>query len=345
MNIAGKFRHPLQMRLGASLAAAILASTFCGPLRAEPSEISIALQYGVSYLPLLIMKQHKLVEKYARAEGLGSVAVTWMQFGSGAGMNDALLSGSLDFASGGVAPMLTIWDKTRGNLDVRGVASLGSMPLYLNTVNPSVKSIKDFTSKDKIALPAVKVSIQAVILQMAAAKAWGATEYARLDRLTVSMKHPDAMAAMLSGAGDIDAHLTAPPFQEQELQDRRVRTILSSYDVLGGPSTLNSLYTMAKFRQTNPKAYKAVLEALHEAIRSINKNKKAAAASYVEEEKSKLSPGFVYGLLSNPEFVTTSAPKGILKYAAFMHEVKSITHMPTSWKDIYFPEIHEEPGD
>jgi hypothetical protein len=32
-----------------------------------------------------------------------------------------------------------------------GVATLNSMPLYLNTRNPNVKSIKDFTEKDRIA--------------------------------------------------------------------------------------------------------------------------------------------------------------------------------------------------
>src|SRR5690606_22724381 len=125
----------------------------------------------------------------------------------GASMNDALLSGNLDFASGGVGPLLIIWDRTRGNLDVKGVAAINAMPLYLNTRNPKVKSIEDFTDQDKIAMPAAKVSIQARTLQMAAAKIWGIENYDRLDRLTVSMKHPDGVAAMLSG-GSITAHLT-----------------------------------------------------------------------------------------------------------------------------------------
>ncbi len=73
-------------------------------------------------------------------------------------MNDAIISGNLDFASGGVGPLLTIWGKTRTNLGVKGVAALNSMPLYLNTINPNVKTIKDFTDKDRIALPAVQES-------------------------------------------------------------------------------------------------------------------------------------------------------------------------------------------
>src|SRR3954466_7337917 len=140
-------------------------------------------------------------------------------------MNEAILSGTLDFASGGVGPLLTIWGKTRGNLAVKGVAAINAMPLYLTTINPDVKSIKDFTDKDRIALPAVKVSIQAVTLQMAAEKAFGAGHPTQLDPLTVSMSHPDPAAAMLSGRSEFTAHLTSPPFQFQQLQDKRVHRV------------------------------------------------------------------------------------------------------------------------
>ncbi|TXF10050.1 ABC transporter substrate-binding protein [Pelomicrobium methylotrophicum] len=159
---------------------------------AEVSEVRIAQQFGVNYLPLTVMKKNNLIEKHAELAGLGKIRVRWLQFGGGGAMNDALLAGNLDFASGGVGPLLRMWDKTKGNLGVRGVAALGSMPLYLNTINPSVHSVKDFSDKDKIALPAVRVSIQAVVLQMAAAQAFGEDKYDSLDKLTVSMKHPGA---------------------------------------------------------------------------------------------------------------------------------------------------------
>ena len=88
-------------------------------------------------------------------------------------MNEALISGNLDFASGGVGPLVTAWARTKGNQDIKGICALNSMPLYLNSINPNVKTIKDFTDKDRIALPAVRVSMQAVILQMAAEKVFG----------------------------------------------------------------------------------------------------------------------------------------------------------------------------
>lgn len=311
---------------------------------AEVTEIRVAQQFGVNYLPLTVMKRHKLIEKHAEKAGLGAVKVTWTQFGSGAAMNDALLAGNLDFASGGVGPLLKIWDRTRGDFDVKGVASLGSMPLYLITANPNVRSVKDFTKKDKIALPAVRVSIQAIVLQMAAAKAFGEANFAQLDDITVSMRHPDAMAALLSGKTEITAHFANSPFQEAELQNPGMRRVLSSYDLTDGPSTLNSLYTIAKFRDRNPKSYGAVLAALKESVEIINRDKKAAAQVYVEEERSKLSPDFIHKILENPEFIVTTTPQGIMKYAEFMHRTKSIRNRPASWKDVYFPEIHNEPG-
>jgi NitT/TauT family transport system substrate-binding protein len=310
---------------------------------AETKEIRVAQQFGVNYLPLLVMKKHKLIEKQAEKAGLGSVSVSWAQFGSGSAMNDALLAGKLDLASGGVGPLLKIWDRAKGQFDVKGVASLGSMPLYLSTNNPNVKSIKDFTTKDKIALPAVRVSIQAVVLQMAAAKAFGDSRFDRLDGITVSMRHPDAMAALLSRTTEITAHFANAPFQEQELQTPGVHKVLSSYDILG-PSTLNSLYTTAKFRSDNSQTYKAVVAALKEAIDIINRDKMAAAQTYVEEERSKLSAEFVHKILVHPDFVVTSTPQGIMKYSDFMHRVKSIRNLPSSWRDVYFPEIHGESG-
>lgn len=308
--------------------------------RAEANEVRLAQQFGINYLPLTIMRTEKLVEKHAAKLGLGEIKVTWRKFGAGNVMNESLFAGQLDFGSGGVGPLLTVWDKTKGIFDVRGVAALGSMPFYLNTSNPKVKTISDFSDKDKIALPAVEVSIQAVVLQMAAAKAFGMENYKKLDRLTVGMKHPDAMAALLSGT-EVTAHFGNSPFQEQELQDPKIHRVLSSYEVLGEPTTLNSVYTTKKFHDSNPMIYRAVLDALKEAVEFINDDKARAAKIYVQEEKSKLSAEFVQKILENPDFIVTSEPKGIMKYAEFMHAAKKMKHLPNSVTDIYFPELFQ----
>ena len=325
------------------LLAAVIALTSTAA-RAEVSELKVAQQYGVSYLPLLVMQDQKLIEKHAKEAGVKDLKVSWAKFAGGNVMNDGLLSGSLDVASGGVGPLVKLWAKTRGNYDVRAIAALNYMPLYLNTRDPAVKSIKDFTSKDKIALPAVKVSIQAVTLQMAAQQAFGPGQQGKLDPLTVSMSHPDGMTAMLSGKSEVTAHFTSPPFQYQELADPQVHTVLSSYDVLGGPATFNLVWTTAKFRNENPKVYAAFVKALNEAIAMINKDKKWASELYLRTSKNKSSVEDILKILEDPKVAFTTTPQNVMKYVDFMYKTKSIEVMPHSWKDLFFPEVHQQPG-
>jgi NitT/TauT family transport system substrate-binding protein len=309
---------------------------------AAGNELRIAQQYGFSYLQLTYMQKYGLIEKQAKAAGLGDVSVTWAQFAGGNVMNDALLSGSLDIASGGVAPPIVLWDKTRGALDVKMIAAMTSAPLYLNTINPAIKSLKDFTAKDKIALPAVKVSNQATILAMAAAQQLGKDKADSLNPLTVTMSHPDGMAALLNGS--VTAHFTAPPFQDQELKDPRVHRILNSYDVMGGPLTFTVLWTTSRFRNDNPVLYRAFVAALRQATDMINADKRAAAQVYVTETKTKESVDSVYAMLVDPAIEFTLTPRQILKYALFMHDNGQIKQAPASWKDLFFDDVHALPG-
>ena len=131
--------------------ALLAAFTWSAAAQAEVKEITVAQQYGISYLPMMLMDEQKLIEKHAKALGLGDVKVSWSRFKGGTEMNDAILSNNLHFASGGVGPLITLWAKTKGSYDVKAVAAMNSMPLYLNTRNPNVKTLKDFTEKDKIA--------------------------------------------------------------------------------------------------------------------------------------------------------------------------------------------------
>jgi NitT/TauT family transport system substrate-binding protein len=313
------------------------------PACAEMSEINVAQQYGISYLPLMLMEEQKLIEKYAKASGV-DVKVGWAKFAGGSVMNDALLSGSLQFASGGVAPFVTMWSRTRGNLDVKAVAAINSMPIYLNSRNPGVKTIKDFSDKDRIALPAVKVSIQAVTLQMAAEKIFGDGQANRLDSLTVTMSHPDAQAALLSGQSEVTAHFSSPPFQYQQLERPGIHTVLNSYDVLGGPATFNVVWTTSKFRNDNPRIYDAFVKALDEATAQINRDKRAAAEAYLRISKDKDSADNIFKMLNDPSVVYTTTPQNVMKYVDFMQKIGAIKVKPETWKDLFFPNVYALSG-
>ncbi|MEP6703116.1 MAG: ABC transporter substrate-binding protein, partial [Betaproteobacteria bacterium] len=310
--------------------------------RAEVSEIKVAQQYGISYLPLMLMQEGKLIEKHAKAAGI-NLTVSWVKFAGGAVMNDAIISGDLAFASGGVAPLVTIWSKTKGSLDVKAVSAINSMPLYLNSRNPAVKSVKDFTDKDRIALPAVKSSIQAVTLQMAAEKEFGPGNFAKLDPLTVTRSHPDAQAALLSNT-EINAHFSSPPFQYQQLRHPEIHTVLNSYEVLGGPATFNLVWATGKFVNDNPKVYAAFVKALEEAIAMINANKPAAAEAYLRMSKDKDSVADILAMLNDPKIVYTMTPQNMMKYVDFMAKVGTIKVKPDSWKDMFFPNAQSLPG-
>lgn len=309
---------------------------------AEVGEIKVAQQYGISYLPLMLMEEGKLIEKHAKAAGT-DLKVDWVKFAGGNVMNDAIISGDLAFASGGVAPLVTIWSKTRGSLDVKAVSAINAMPLYLNSRNPAVKTIKDFTEKDRIALPGVKSSIQAVTLQMAVEKEFGPGNFAKLDALTITRSHPDAQAALLANT-EINAHFSSPPFQYQQLRRSDIHTVLNSYDVLGGATTFNLVWTTAKFHKDNPKVYAAFVKALEEATAAINADKRKAAEAYLRISKDKDTVDEIVAMLNDPKIQFTMTPLNVMRYVDFMAKVGTIKARPDSWKDMFFPNAHALAG-
>src|SRR5258705_529117 len=184
--------------------------------RAEMSEINVAQQYGVAFLPLMLMERDKLVEKHAKAEGLPEVKVNWVKVAGPSVMNDGIISGALQFISVGAPSLATLWDKTGGA--IKGMSAMTTYPLYLVTRNPDVKTMRDFSDKDKIVVPSVKVSTQAIMLQMVAAKEYGEANWAHYDPWTVTLAHPDGLLAISNNTAGINAHFTSSPFYEQEIK-------------------------------------------------------------------------------------------------------------------------------
>lgn len=323
---------------------ALLAALAFLPAAHAEGKLRIAEQFGIVYLLLNVAKDQKLVEKHGKAAGL-DIDVEYVKLSGGASVNDALLSGSVDIAGAGVGPLLTIWDRTRGRQNVRGVASLGNFPYYLVTNNPSVRTIADFSDKDRIALPAVGVSVQSRILQFASAKLWGDAQYNRLDRLQVALPHPEATAAIVKGGTEISAHFGNPPFQEQGLAGNPdARIVLKSYDVLGGPASATVLYATEKFRSENPRTYRAFVAALQEAARWTTANPERAADTYIRVTGARIDRDFLLKIIRNPEVQFQVAPQNTLGLATFLHRVGAIRNKPASVQDYFFPDAHNAEG-
>lgn len=326
-----------------SLLAAVLLAVSLLPGIAEAETVRIARQFGISYLPLILMQDAGLLEHEGRARGI-DLTVDWITFTGGPPINDALISGSIDLAAGGVGPMLTLWGRTRANLRVKGVAALCSMPIWLNTNNPAVRTIADFTDRDRIALPGVKVSIQAVVLQMAALQAFGPGQQNRLDPLTVSMGHPDGQAALLGGRTEITAHFTAPPYMYAEAAAPQIHRVLNSYDVLGGPHTFNLVWATTRYYDGHPAVIAAFMAALDRAMTIINDKPADAAAAWVRAERSRLTAAEAAEMISRPENEWTTTPRRMMAFATFMHATGGLTQLPASWQDLFFPAIHTQDG-
>jgi NitT/TauT family transport system substrate-binding protein len=328
--------------LCAGLVAAALAAGTIDNASAETAQLRIAQQFGIAYLPLIVASQNGLIEDEAKALGIAPPKIEWLRLSGAASMNEALISGSLDFATAGIAPMILTWDKTRTTAKIIGVAALGSMANLLLTNNPNVKTLADFTDKDRIALPSVKVGFQPIVLQMAADKAFG--KYDKLDDLTVSMPHPDAAAQLLSGRSEITAHFTSPPFTQQELASGKVHQVLNSYDVLGGPHTFNVVYATTKFVNDNPKTIQAFVRGLDRANDWIKANPKDAAALYIKAENSKLAPELIESIIRDKDVNFTTAPEGAQKFADFEAKLGLIKQAPASWRDLFWSGLGEKPG-
>src|SRR4051812_32854898 len=102
-------------------------------------------------------------------------------------MSDGVLSGALDIGMVGAPALLVLWDKTPNSSNpVRGLAAISNNPSMLVTRNPA----EDLTERNRIALPGVKIGLNAS---------------------TLTLGHPDALATRLSGAGEITAHFSQAP--------------------------------------------------------------------------------------------------------------------------------------
>lgn len=336
------FCKALAVTPAALASPALLRSAFAD----EVSNIVLISQTGLPYLPMMVMNQLQLIEKHAAKVGLVSLKPEFKSMGGTQSLIDALLSGQMNFGVTGVPGLAVLWDKTAGTPnEVRALSAVQSMPFMLVTNNPAGKSLKDFTEKDKIALPAVKVSSQAICLQMAAAKEWGFENYAKLDAFTITRAHPEAAVSVMSKATEINSHYSVAPFYYYELATAGVHNVLKSYDTLGGPGTNGVMLMTKKFRDANPKVTQAVYAALSEAEDFINKKPAEAAEIYMKAANEKRSSKEeMTKFIADPDNIWTTMPQQTMTFANFMHKVGTMKREPSSWKDMYMPECHELAG-
>jgi NitT/TauT family transport system substrate-binding protein len=320
--------------------AALIAAAVAGSAQAEVNKVRMSKQFGLPYLPMIVIETQQLIEKHAKAAGL-DVETAWNQTAGPAADLDALLAGQADFIGPGVPTLATIWDKTVGTpQEARALIAMQSMPYVLVTRNPNVKTIADFTDKDKIALPAVKLTGHAIALEIEAAKIWGPEHYDKLDSITITRSHADAAAAVMSNQSEINSHFASAPFYYYELATPGIHQVLKSYDALGARHTNGVLITSKKFHDANPKICGAVVAAFEEANAFIKAHPREAAQIYLTATKDKNSLDALEKMVADPDVDYTTTPVSVMKIVDFMYQVGRIKKKPASWKDMFFPEAY-----
>jgi NitT/TauT family transport system substrate-binding protein len=314
--------------------------------RAEAPVVRVSKQYGLGYMSMMVMEKLGLIEQHAARAGMAGLKVEWSVLGGPGPQIDALLAGQADFIGPGGTTLATLWDKTAGTpQEVRALSALQCMPFVMVTKQDRIRTIADLTDKDRIALPGVKITGHALTLEMAAAQKWGFDQYARLDPLTVTLAHPDAMAAVVGGVSEITCHLASSPFYYYELAMPGMHQVMKSYDVTGGKHTNGVLLTTRKFHDGNPKLCAAVLGAQKEANALIKAEPRKAAEIYLAMTGDKqVGVDQFTDWVRDPDVEYTTVPLQTMAFAEFMKKVGRIKRTAARWQDMFFEETHDVAG-
>lgn len=323
---------------------AVLLGIGSAPARAQ-TPLKVGTGFGIAFLPFYIIEKEKLFETRAAAANVPNLQVSYQKFSGSAAMQDAVLSGNIDIGGYGLSALLLAWDKARsGSNAVLGLTGITTVPLVLVTNSPQIKTLKDFSAKDRIAMPSL-VSPQMYVLQMASEAAFGPGKHNELRGLVVGLPHPDAVNALLSGGTEVNAYFSSPPFTSVVSKDPKVHRVISSIDVFKGASSFLVLCTPKRFAERNEPLAKAIVAAMGDAFALIKSDPRKAAEIYLAAEPSKfLDVAAVEALLRDPDNGYGLAPQGLMTYAQFMHKQGEIKSLPTKWQDVFLPYVHDQPG-
>jgi NitT/TauT family transport system substrate-binding protein len=320
---------------------AMLVAATALPARAEVQTLRIAHQPGMGHLQLRIMEADRLIEQEAQAAGLGALTVAWQRFPSQAAMHEALDAGALDLASGDIAELIQRWSDTKGA--VIGLAATSALPLVLATNRAELRSLDDFTPRDRIALPAPGRSLGAVLLGIALERRAGPPAVRRLAALQVALPGPEAMAALIAGSGGITADFAAPPFLYQELARPKIHRVFGSLEIVPPRTTTGVVWGRARFFADNPRLTDVILTALETATQIIHEAPRRAAALYLAVEQPGWSAMQAEVTLRNPSHLFTTTPGNVMAVVEPMAKL-GLKPAPKAWHELFTTALRARAG-
>lgn len=306
---------------------------------AEEKPISIAIQYGYAYLPVIVAEQKGYFAKQLEAKGIHA-KIDIKKISGAPAINDALISGTVDIGAYGLPGMLIAAEKTKTSIKIRGLAALvaGDNGFYTN--KPEIKDLTDLTSNDRIAVTAT-TGQQGLLVRMAAQKAFGDAKH--LDTMMVQLPHPDATSSLLSG-GTISAYVAPHPYSDVVEADPEIHRLFSFSDYLGQQVTSGLLATTQKFVIERQDAALAIVAAIDEADGFIKANPKEAADIFLAGEKSSLPPEQIQKMLESVQSEWGVQPKGVMAFADFMTTTGLLKDKLQKWQDVFFTPVANGQG-
>ena len=144
--------------------------------------------------------------------------------------------------------------------------------------------------------------------------------------------HPTGLQAL--SVGQLNAHLSGPPFQYEEVQ-RGGHVVLRSFDVFG-PHTFNSVYVNEKFANEHPHFVQAFYHDLLDATQFLKQNPGGAADILAKDAGGNVSAHDFEGWLRRKDVIFSTTPHGFLAMAKFMQSIGNLTKTPRSMHDINY---------
>jgi NitT/TauT family transport system substrate-binding protein len=335
-----KYLSPASLR---NAAVALLLPAFATSALAQ-QEVKIGIGFGISFLPVYLMDELKLVEKYAKEAGL-DVKTSYARFSGTGPMQDAVLSGSIDMGPYGTAGLLIAWEKAKGTpLQTFAISGVTTLPLVLITNQPEVKKLSDLKPTDRIAMPS-PVSPQAFLLQMAAEKEFGRGQQDKYKNQIASLPHPESVNALVSGSTEVTAYFSPPPFTQLALKDSKVHRVMESTEVFGGKASFLIMGATKRWIDANPKLPDVIVKAIDEAAGIIKNDPKRAAEIYLKREQVKgFDAAAIEEILKQYKDEYGSSVQGVQQTADFMGRLGQLKNPPKSWKEIVTPSIANTPS-
>jgi NitT/TauT family transport system substrate-binding protein len=301
---------------------------------AQEKPISIAIQYGYAYLPVVVADQKGFFSKQFAAKGINT-SVEIKKISGAPAINDALISGTIDIGAYGLPGMLIAAEKTKTSIKIRGLAALvaGDNGFYTN--KSEIKDLKDLGANDRIAVTST-TGQQGLLVRMAAKKAFGDAKH--FDTMMVQLPHPDATSGLLAG-GTISSYVAPHPYSDVLEANSRIHKLFNFSDYLGQQVTSGLLATTGKFIEERKDASLAIVAAIEEADSFIRENPQEAADIFLGSEKSSLNADQIQKMLESVKDEWGVHPKGVMIFADFMTETGLLKSKLAQWQDVFFDPV------